>query len=204
MARPESAARLPEGCVAVVGDVLYAAQLAAALTADEILVHLVGTSHPSPAKAALFRSVDLASAKASTDAAVFAGVAHLVYVSVAHPAPVMQAYIAARIDAEAYLGASGVSHTVLRPWYVLGPGHQWPHVLRPMYALADRVPAWRDTARRLGLVTVAQMVGALVWSAETGPAASLGGPRVLEVPDIRERGRACMDATFGDALTRHP
>lgn len=188
----------------MLGDVLDAAQLAGALRSDDVLVHLVGTSHPSPAKAALFRSVDLASAKASTDAAVRARVAHVVYVSVAHPAPVMQAYIAARMDAEAYLLASGVSHTVLRPWYVLGPGHQWPHVLRPMYALADYVSAWRETSRRLGLVTVAEMVGALVWSAETGNAAPLGGPRVLEVPDIRERGRARMDATFGDALTRHP
>ena len=75
----------------------------------------------------------------------------------------MHAYIAARIEAEAHLQASRVSHTVVRPWYVLGPGHQWPHLLRPMYALAERVPAWRDAARRLGLVTVAEMVGARVW-----------------------------------------
>ena len=196
IARTGGMSRLPRECSAIEGDVLDAAQLAQALRAGDTLVHLVGTSHPSPAKAPLFRAVDLASAKASVDAAVRAGVSHMAYVSVAHPAPVMHAYIAARVEAEAYLSTSGIPHTVLRPWYVLGPGHQWPHLLRPLYHMAKYLPAWRETARRLGLVTVREMVGALVWSVEHGPAAGI--PRVLDVPDIRARGRA----TFEDAISR--
>ena len=196
MARPDSVHRLPSTCQSVVGDVLDVEQLRVAFRDGETLVQLVGTSHPGPAKAALFRAVDLVSAKASVDAAVSAGVSHLVYVSVAHPAPVMHAYVSVRVEAESHLRASRVPHTVLRPWYVLGPGHQWPHALRPLYALAGLVPAWRDSARRLGLVTVSEMVWALVSSIESGPPSS-SAPRVLEVPAIRERARA-MRATLED------
>jgi len=47
--------------------------------------------------------------------------------------------------------------------------------------LAERIPATRDTARRLGLVTLAQMTAAIVRAIES-PAR---GIRVVEVPEIR-------------------
>jgi hypothetical protein len=47
---------------------------------------LVGTPHPSPARSAEFQRVDLPSIRAAVSAAHAAGVFHLVYVSVAHPA----------------------------------------------------------------------------------------------------------------------
>jgi uncharacterized protein YbjT (DUF2867 family) len=96
----------------------------------------------------------------------------------------MQAYTAARADAEAVLRRSGLPATILRPWYVLGPGHRWPLLLLPLYWLASLVPLTRESARRLGLVTLAQMLHALVWAIER-PATAL---RVLEVPDIRRGG----------------
>jgi uncharacterized protein YbjT (DUF2867 family) len=67
----------------------------------ETFVQLVGTPHPSPAKAAELRTVDLASARASIENAARARVAHFVYVSVAQPAPAMHAYLAVRAEAEA-------------------------------------------------------------------------------------------------------
>jgi uncharacterized protein YbjT (DUF2867 family) len=51
---------------------------------------------------------------------------HFVYVSVAHPAPAMKAYIEVRSRCEEIIRASGLNTTILRPWYVLGPGHYWP------------------------------------------------------------------------------
>jgi uncharacterized protein YbjT (DUF2867 family) len=108
-------------------------------------------------------------------------VGHIVYVSVAHPAPVMQAYIEARSEAEAAFRATGIPTTVLRPWYVLGPGHWWPYVLVPLYKLFEHVPSKRETALRLGLVTHKQMVAALIRTIEGGPA----GFKVVEVPEIR-------------------
>ena len=116
------------------------------------------------------------------DAARDAGVQHFVYVSVAHPAPVMQAYIAVRAEGEALVRASRIRATILRPWYVLGPGHRWPYLLLPVYAILRRVPMTRSGAERLGLVTRREMVAALVRAIEAPPAEAV---RVMEVPEIR-------------------
>lgn len=181
LTRAASAARVPRGAEVIRGDALVASSFAPAVPPADTLVHLVGTPHPSPAKAASFRAVDLVSAHAALDAALESGVRHFVYVSVAQPAPVMRAYIEVRQAVEARIRASGIAATIVRPWYVLGPGHRWPYVLLPVYAVLARVPATRDTAQRLGLVTLAQMVAALLVSIERGP----DGERVLNVPDIR-------------------
>jgi uncharacterized protein YbjT (DUF2867 family) len=208
LTRPASAHRLPAGCEPVPGDALQRATFVGAIAPCDTLVHLVGTPHPSPSKAAEFRSVDLASAREAFAAAAGAGVRHVVYVSVAQPAPVMRAYVEARAEAEALLGATGIPATVLRPWYVTGPGHRWAHALRPMYALLERLPATRDGARRLGLVTLAQMVDALVDAVERPAAgvrvvdvAGIRTPATVVVPDIRPED-ASMTSDALKALTR--
>ncbi len=55
------------------------------------------------------------------------------------------------------------------PCTCIGPGHQWPYVLIPFYWLAERLPATRDGARRLGLVTIGQMTNAMVHAVENPP-----------------------------------
>jgi len=167
----------------VVGDALDASTFAAAVTPADTIVHLVGTPHPSPSKAAEFQRVDLPSILASVEAARRAPAAHLVYVSVAHPAPVMHAYVEARSAGERAIVDAGLTATILRPWYVLGPGHRWPYLLLPFYAIAHLIPSKRDTARRLGLVTLRQMVTALVRAVENPP--PTGSIRIVEVPSIR-------------------
>lgn len=181
LTRPGAEGRLPAGVTAVRGDALHGISYAAQVAPADTFVHLVGVSHPSPAKAREFLSVDLASVAAAVPAAVTAGVRHFVYVSVAHPAPVMQAYIAARLRAEALIRDSGLPATILRPWYVLGPGHRWPALLAPLYALARAFPPTRDGARRLGLVTLDQMLAALVAAVE----APADGWRTVDVPHIQ-------------------
>src|SRR5262245_44573487 len=52
--RPGSEARLPAGVPAAVGNPFSMDALAAALTTDCTLVHLIGTPRPSPAKAREF------------------------------------------------------------------------------------------------------------------------------------------------------
>jgi uncharacterized protein YbjT (DUF2867 family) len=181
LVRKGSEARLPAGCEPVLGDALDSASFAGRVPPCDAFLQLVGVAHPSPAKAALFRSVDLASLRASAEAAAAAAVSHFVYVSVAHPAPAMKAYWQARAEGEEILRSSGLNATILRPWYVLGPGHRWPYALLPAYWLLERLPATRAGARRLGLVTLEQMARALVFAIET-PAPGL---RILEVPEIR-------------------
>jgi uncharacterized protein YbjT (DUF2867 family) len=115
-------------------------------------------------------------AKAARDG----GIKHFVYLSVAQPAPVMRSYVAVRGECEAAIRAAGLTATCVRPWYVLGPGHRWAYALVPFYALAERLPSTRATARRLGMVTLAQMVAALVQAIESPPAP--GTVRIVESP----------------------
>jgi len=143
LVRRGSEARLPLGARVAVGDALDAESFAAAIPARASIVHLVGTPHPNPSKAAEFVRVDLGSIRATARAAASAKASHIVYVSVAHPAPVMRAYIAARVEGEALIVATGIAATILRPWYVLGPGHRWPIVLAPLYALLRIIPTTR-------------------------------------------------------------
>jgi uncharacterized protein YbjT (DUF2867 family) len=147
-------------------------------------VHLIGTPHPSPAKAKQFHDIDLASIKAAIKAACDAGIRHFVYMSVAQPAPMMKAFIEVRSAGEAMIRGSGVAATFLRPWYVLGPGHRWPYLILPFYWALELLPGTRESAQRLGLVTIAQILTALVWSIEHQPA----GIRIVDVTQIRSLG----------------
>jgi uncharacterized protein YbjT (DUF2867 family) len=184
LVRSGSERKVPVGATPVAGKALLAESFAARIAPAKTFVQLVGVAHPNPAKAAEFRSVDLTSVRASAEAAVAAGVEHFVYVSVAQPAPpIMKAYAAVRAEGEAIVRASRMNATFLRPWYVLGPGHRWPYLLLPAYWVFERLPGTREAARRVGLVTLAQMVAALVRAVENQP----DGVRIVEVPEIRRR-----------------
>ena len=181
LTRASSAKKLPAGCTAVIGDALDGSTYTSHLEARATFVQLVGVPHPSPAKAKEFVAIDQKSGMEAIKAARSAGIGHFVYVSVAHPAPAMHAYIAARSACEDAILSSGLNATILRPWYVLGPGHRWPYFLIPFYWMAERIPSTRAGARRLGLVTVDQIVRALA-NAVDRPAV---GIRIVEVPEIR-------------------
>ena len=182
LVRHGSAGKVPAGCAIVVGDPFDRRTFTNAVAQGDTFLQLVGVPRPSPVKAREFVQIDLRSAGESIRAALAASAAHFVYVSVAQPAPVMRAYQAARREAEVALRASGLRHTILRPWYVLGPGHRWPAALLPFYWMMERIPSTRDAARRLGVVTLPQMVSAVVHAIEHPPDHS----RIVEVPQIKQ------------------
>jgi uncharacterized protein YbjT (DUF2867 family) len=165
----------------VLGNALEGASYADKIPPADTFVQLVGVAHPSPAKAAEFRKIDLPAGLGAIAAARDAGIRHFVYLSVAHPAPTMHAYIAVRTECEEAIEATGLNATILRPWYVLGPGHRWPYLLLPMYKIAERFPSTREGALRLGLVTLDQMICALTRAAET----PVQGRKMVSVPEIR-------------------
>ena len=181
LARRGSEAKVTLGCEPVVGNPFDRGTFTHRIAPADTFLQLVGVPHPSPAKARQFIDIDLRSALESIAAAKESGIAHFVYVSVAQPAPIMRAYQHARHEAERALGASGLPRTIVRPWYVLGPGYRWPYLIVPMYWVLERLPSTREAARRLGLVTVSQMVNALVDAIEHPPETE----RILEVPEIR-------------------
>jgi len=183
LVRAGSEKKLPAGCDPVLGDALHADSYMHQVAPADTFVQLVGVAHPSPAKAAEFQKVDLPAGLSSVKASVSAGIRHFVYVSVAHPAPTMHAYIAVRRECEAAIESAGLNATILRPWYVLGPGHWWPYLLLPMYKVAELLPSTREGARRLGLVTLEQMLNALTFAVEN----PVEGKRIMGVPEIRGR-----------------
>jgi uncharacterized protein YbjT (DUF2867 family) len=182
LARAGSEQKLPVGCTAVLGDALDGLSYAGKISPADTFVQLVGVAHPSPARAAEFRKIDLPSGLGAVAAARSAGIRHFIYVSVAHPAPTMHAYIAVRTECESAIEAAGLNATILRPWYVVGPRHWWPYLLQPIYKVAELLPKTREGAQRLGLVTLEQMTNALMVAVEN-PAQ---GRRIVSVPDIRE------------------
>lgn len=182
LVRDGSQRKVPPGAQPVVADPLSAASIQPHIAPADTFVQLVGVAHPNPSKAAGFRAIDQAAGCSGAEAAARYGVRHFVYVSVAQPAPVMKAYIEARSAVETRIRELGLNATIIRPWYVLGPGRRWPILLKPFYALLVLFPQTRPSANRLGLVTVEQMNAALVNAVE----APADGIRIIEVPQIRQ------------------
>jgi len=181
LVRPGSEGKAPRGCELVHGDALRSDSYALHVAPADTFVHLVGVAHPNPKKAAEFRAIDLKSCQEATQAAAAARVRHFIYLSVARPAPIMQEYQDARAEGELTIQQKGLAATFVRPWYVLGPGHRWPAMLIPLYALAKLYPPTRAGAERLALVTLEQMTRTLVWAVEN-PTDSI---RPLEPMHIR-------------------
>jgi nucleoside-diphosphate-sugar epimerase len=180
--RPGSEKKIPPPASIVAVNPLIEGSYTELIRRCETFVHLIGVPHPSPAKAAQFRAIDLPSIEVAVKAARDAGIRHFIYLSVAQPASMMQAFVAVRAEGEALIRAAGMSATFVRPWYVLGPGHRWPYALIPFYWIAELLPATRESALRLGLITISQMLTALVWAVENPPE----DVRIVDVPKIRE------------------
>ena len=100
----------------------------------------------------------------------------------------MKDYTAVRHECEDRLCNSGLPATIVRPWYIFGPGNWWHLALQPIYRLLERVPSTQVSAQWLGLVAIQQMLHALVCAVEHPP----DRVRIIEVPEIR---RLAMDAS---------
>ncbi len=182
--RARSRGRVPAGSMPVEGDPLASGTFEDEVGMGDTFVHLTGASRPAPWKGRQFEAVDGRSFEESLVVARRRQVGHFVYLSVAHPAPIMRSYIEVRRRCEGRLVLSGLPVSILRPWYVLGEGHWWPFLLLPLYAVAERLGSLRAGALRLGLVTKDEMVAALVWAVENPPISI----QTLPVPQIRAVG----------------
>lgn len=182
LVRAGSEDKLPAGATGVSGDALKIDSYTEHVRGSDTFIHLIGVPHPSPAKAKQFREIDLVSIEVAIKAARDAGIGHFVYLSVAHPAPMMKEFIEIRSAGEQMIRESGIHATFVRPWYVLGPGHWWPYAILPAYWIFEKIPKTKESAERLGLITIGQMLTTLTWAVENPP----DGVRILDVPKIRE------------------
>ena len=181
LVRKGSEHKISANCKVVIGDVLNATTYSNALDGVDTLIHLVGVEHPSPSKVEQFRSIDFQSVVEVIPAAVSAGISHAIYLSVAHPAPIMKEYWQLRAEAEKLFEKNFSHCSFLRPWYVLGPGHRWAYITAPLYSFARLFPSARRTADRLALVTIDQILNTLLYSVENTPQKTA----VYEALDIR-------------------
>ena len=183
--RPGSEAKAPPGAAIVFGNPFDPESLRPHIPEGCVFVQLLGVPHPSPRKRDLFYKIDLESIKASAEAARQAKAGHFVYVSVTQePSGIMRDYQQVRAQGEQRVLASGLPHTFIRPWDVVGPGHWWPLLLWPLYKVLDLLPVTRRKAQAFGLVSLGQMLKTLLAAIEQPE--KLG--EVLDVAGIRRFG----------------
>lgn len=183
LTRAGSEKKLPAGCQAVAGNALNAETFSGHIRPATIFIHLIGVAHPSPSKKQQFRDIDFKSVEQAVLAVKNQGIEHFIYLSVAqYPTEVMKEYQAVRASGEAILMQTGIRSSFIRPWYVLGPGHWWPLLLKPFYLAARLIPAYREKAENLDTVTIRQMIATLLYAIDNPP---VSNNRVYEVKEIQ-------------------
>lgn len=182
LVRKGSESKLPVDCNIILGNALDKNSYEDTVKSCNTFIHLVGVPHPGPGKGEEFKKIDLVSIELAVSAALNAGVKHFIYLSVAQPAPVMKDFIEVRRKGEDLLRQSGMNVSFIRPWYVLGPGHYWPYILIPFYKLFELIPSAKETALRLGLVKINQIVKCISYSVQNPP----DGIRIYHVKDIKK------------------
>lgn len=187
LVRKESAHKLPPGCDPIIGDALDSHSYLDQIPERAVFIHLVGVAHPSPRKKQEFREIDGVSVREAAIAATLSHARHFIYMSVSqYPSSIMRDYQQVRFMGEKLVKGTGIPCSFIRPWYVLGPGHWWPLLLRPFYWLATLFPASREIARQQGLVTIDQMIATLAYAIRNAPVTSI----IYTVPEIRQIGLA--------------
>ncbi|HEX6432297.1 MAG TPA: NAD-dependent epimerase/dehydratase family protein [Niastella sp.] len=183
LVREDSAHKLPPGCEVIIGNALDAATYTRAATHTDTFIHLVGVPHPSPSKTEAFKTIDLVSVQQAAAVIRENKLPHVIYMSVSqYPSRIMKEYREIRAAGEALLSTTGAQCSFIRPWYVLGPGHWWPLMLMPFYALARLIPAAREQSRQQGLVTINQMIRTLYFALHHPPE---NGIHFYNVPEIK-------------------
>ena len=84
----------------------------------------------------------------------------------------------------------------MKRWSALVPAVYIVFLMLPIYWLLERLPPTRESARRLGLVTLNQMGAAIVDAVEHRPARQ----RIVEVPDIRRAAESSTSAGSRKAI----
>lgn len=183
LCRPGSEKKIASGCNIVYGNALDATSFSEYVRGCDTLVHLVGVAHPSPSKKEQFINIDLRSIQQSITAAKQNDVKKIIYLSVAgYPTQIMKDYQLARAKGELMLRESKIPGIVVRPWYVIGPGHWWPLLLKPLYLLARVTRKYKTGAKKLDTVTIRQILNTL----EHGIAEETNAIRYYEVEDIKK------------------
>lgn len=184
LVRKSSENKIPAGCEIIFGNALDAETYKDKIDSNCIFIHLIGVPHPSPAKKEAFKQIDLVSIQQAVKAAAFAQVQHFIYLSVSqYPTSIMKDFQNVRAEGESLLQLSGMKCSFVRPWYVLGPGHWWPILLKPFFWLSKITGFKKEAAENLDTISIQQMIDTLVYATKTLPATI----NIYNVKDIKEK-----------------
>ena len=164
------------------GDARDSSAIERALVGCDALVHLAGIRRKETAKTGLtYEDVDLGSVIAALSAMKKKGVSRIVLLSAADIGKSF--YVRTKQKAEKAVIEAGVSWTVLRPSYILGPGQWWPIVMSPVLNFFALFPGHvGDVAKRARSVTRDQLAATITRALSDD--AMVG--KVLDVAAIRE------------------
>lgn len=183
LTRKGSEQKLPQDCIPVISNPFDAGAFVNDIEPRSTFIQLLGVSHPGPSKKDLFYKIDFASLSASVAAATQANCEHFVYISVAQtPTSVMHDYQMCRAECEKLIRKTSLRASIIRPWYVIGPGHYWPFLLLPLFKLLEIIPGTSAKAKALRLVYLRQMLNTLVYAVGHPP----DHRRFFEIEDIRK------------------
>ena len=95
---------------------------------------------------------------------------------------IMKEYRDARKEGEAYLQSKHLVCTIIRPWYVIGPGHLWPLTLLPFYAVGKFIPSMQKKVEQTAFISIRQMLHTLMKAIDSPPQKL----RVFEIKHIKK------------------
>jgi len=169
LVRKGSENKLPQGCEMITGNALDTSSYQNKIEPSSTFVHLIGVAHPSPSKKEQFRKIDLVSIQEAVQAAMHANVSHFIYLGVSqYPTKIMKDFQEVRAEGERLLLQTGLKTSFIRPWYVLGPGHWWPILLKPFLFIA-KYAGKREAVENLDTVTLPQMIRVLLHAIKNPP-----------------------------------
>ena len=186
LVRQNSQRKLPSGCTVAFGNALDGDSYGESLGGADTFIHLVGVSHPSPAKAQQFVEIDGKSAEEAIRVATKNKIRHFIYLSVAQPAPVMRAYASGSPPLRGIPAGKRLECHDRAPLVRARTGSSLAVRLTPAVLAGGAFSRTREFALRLGFVTIRQMIEVLAAAVDNPPPAGL---RIIEVPEIRQLTR---------------
>ncbi len=184
----ESKLAVAARCEIFHGDVTERQGLKSAVDGCEAVVHLVGVIREFPGKGITFQRLHVDGARNIADAAAEAGVKRFVHMSALgarENAPTK--YWATKYEAEKYLKSKDLELTVFRPSVIIGPGGEFPALLKQM-AGAPLTPVIGNGNYKMQPVSVLDIAELFAQALEKpvthGKAYEVGGPDVLTYDEM--------------------
>jgi uncharacterized protein YbjT (DUF2867 family) len=175
---------LPAGARAVRGDLLTRDGVADSVAGADVVVHCATGAADGGLRGTMYKPTvrsDVVPTKALLDIAKRAGIQRFVYISIVGIDQIPLGYYRGKLDCERAIESSGIPFTILRTtqWHTLA----WEFCIRFTGLPVVMIPKGLRT-QLLDPGEVAERMVSLIEARTEGHAPDMGGPAVLNFPDI--------------------